>query len=241
LAEQTAAYSACPEVGLILGQLKEVETRAGRNRTIEKGWEVLRQLPAIEITPTVLRIAASEAHSAVFNRGNYAMTCSAFFFPKTTWKTIGGFDERIRTACDLDFLQATTRNYDIAYTTSFVSEWSSSRKTLYSDSNLQQRFEDYWIVLDRFAEAALPRQLKPVWHQAVREYLFDHGYSFRQQGLFRQAALCQFRALRRCGFSLRPVKELIKIGIMAMWPATRKASSTPPPLQLPPRVDSGVL
>lgn len=224
LVDQTTAAHACPGIGLVLGRLKGAESTTGRDQLTENGWEVLRRLPATEVTPTVYRIAASEAYSAVLRHGCYALTCSAFFFPKTTWRAIGGFDERVRTSCDLDFLQAVTRSHDIAYTTASVAEWSAPPNTLYSASGFRQRFEDVWLVLDRYAKDGLSRELKPVWRQAVREFLFDSGYAFRQAGQLRQAATCQFRAARRCGLSIRLLKELIKIGATGLWPTVRKAT-----------------
>jgi glycosyltransferase involved in cell wall biosynthesis len=225
LADQSDVARLCPDVGLVLGHVKGTESKVRRDLLTEKGWEILRRLPSTEITSTVFRIAASEAYLAVLFHGCYALTCSAFLFPRATWQAIGGFDDRIRTSCDLDFLQAVTRGHDIAYTTNLVAHWLAPPSTLYSATSQQQRFADYWLILNRYTKDMLPREMKPVCRKVVVDFLFESGYAFRQAGQLRQAVACQFRAAWRCGVSIRLLKEMIKIGATALWPTAQKVAT----------------
>jgi glycosyltransferase involved in cell wall biosynthesis len=222
IADQLRARDACPDVGLILGRVRGQGPPGSRSHVVDKGWEALRSLPGVEVAPGVVRVASRVAYRAVVRHGCYAMTCSAFMFPKAAWARIGGFDERIRTASDLDFLQAVTRARDLAYVTDQVGEWRCSSSSLYSAAGLTQRFEDYWIVLNRYPRGGVSGDLRKEWRRAVREFLFDHAYTFRRASLLRRAAACHMHAALRSGVTLRMAMDLMKIAATGLLAARRK-------------------
>ncbi len=224
LADQLDVYNFCPDVGMILGRLRGTRSLSERDSLTHRGWDALQDLPKVALGPTTYRVSAGDAHRAVLEHGCYALTCSCMLLPKSVWQAVGGFDERIRTSCDLDILQALTRFYAIAYTTAVVGEWSAPPSTLYSASGLRRRFQDYWIVLDRFRERGLTGELKPLWQKKAREFLFEHGYSFRKCGDLRMAALCQIRAARVGGVTGDMLKEFVKIAKSLVLPCQRRAA-----------------
>ena len=223
LADQVTAYAACPAVGLVTGRLVCPNSDTSRGTVADRGWQAILQLPATGVAPSVFRVTATDAAAGVLRHGCYVLSCSSLLVPKAVWAEFGGFDERIRTACDFDLLQAVTRKHDLAYTTVVVGEWTAPPTTLFSAASHRQLFADNWTVLDRFARSDLPRELKPLWRRAVSEFLFDHGYTFRKAGELRRAASCHLRAAWTAGVSARGLKELTKIGMASVFPTPRGA------------------
>lgn len=220
LADQVAAFGAYPGAGLVVGRLVCPNSDTVRGTVVDRGWQALLQLSATEIAPGVFRVTAADAAAGVLQHGCYVMSCSSLLVSKAVWTAVGGFDERIRTACDFDLLQAVTRRYDLAYTTAVVGEWTAPPTTLFSAASHRQLFADHWSVL---ARCALSRELRPLWRRAVGEFLFDHGYEFRKAGELRRAAVCQLRAAWTAGVSARGLKELTKIGMASLFSTTRGA------------------
>jgi hypothetical protein len=127
------------------------------------------------------------------------MSCSACLFQKTLWTKVGGFDERIRTACDLDLLEAATAANDLAYVTETVAEWTARVETLYVSTGAIRRFEDVWMIIDRMGRRSLQSVLRRQWRLVSRQFLLEHAYEFRRSGLLRQSVRCLFRSVTRTG------------------------------------------
>jgi glycosyltransferase involved in cell wall biosynthesis len=221
LHDQVGAALACPDAGIILGRVFGDDPSGTRGTVAERGWDVLRLLPSVEVTSGVFRVAAADAYRALLAEGCYGMTCSAFLFPKSVWKRAGGFDRKVRTACDYSFLRAVTRNYDLAFVNSAVARWSCQDATLFNTAGSATRLEETWSILKDFRSDDLPTELKGPWIAAARRLLADGGYQLREAGKYGRALRFHLRSALWCGLDRSDLTASVKVLAAALTSRTR--------------------
>jgi hypothetical protein len=195
---------------LVLGQLAGV-AGSDRSNLADRGWNAITSLPYEPVAPGYRRIRSKDAYAGLVEHGCYAMTCSAFCFPKAAWDTIGPIDERVRTACDYYLLQSFARHHDIGYVEAVIGSWAGNAQTLYSAAALQKRLGDVWLILNRFDVEALEPPAVEKWRAAVREFLMGAAWAARQAGDHRSAFRYYLTSLWRHGPGTSVMKGLARL------------------------------
>jgi glycosyltransferase involved in cell wall biosynthesis len=107
------------------------------------------------------------AFKALLNK-NFTGTCSNFCFDKSLWRKVGGFNERIRTCSDLDFVLKVVMETPIAVIDRVLVDYRWQRNSL-NHSNLRKTD----LELNEVRLAAIDR--KPAWAGDERADLEDSG------------------------------------------------------------------
>ena len=107
------------------------------------------------------------AFKALLNR-NFTGTCSNFCFDKDLWRKVGGFNERIMTCADLDFVLKVVMETPIAIIDQVLVDYRWQRNSL-NHSNLRKTD----LELNEVRLSAIDR--KPDWAGDERAVLEDSG------------------------------------------------------------------
>jgi len=150
--------------GLTFGRMRVRSSATTSSAGVEKAWTFVQSLPLERIVEGFLRLAPNEARAAYVRFDElFAVSMSAFGFPKGVWSEVGGFDEQFRGCADAAFYEAVTRSYSIGILESDAAYKQFLGSNLSEDWSLMT--EDHSDVFARFhawyRNHPCPAELKP--------------------------------------------------------------------------------
>lgn len=137
--------------------------------------------------------------------------CSSMVFRKVVWASIAGFDPRIRSSCDYEFMIKACRDHAMAALPEALARCRRHSSNL-SQSAMAYNDEENVIIRQKvYATASDPIE-RTILRQQIYKHLLNSAYAFSCQGRFGASALRYIRAARY-GNPFRPCWLLMKATI----------------------------
>ncbi len=207
---QMRCFDKGPDLGIVIGRCRGVQAGENGADPVAGLQRDIDQLPRRALGDACYRITAGDAYNGLV-AGNYALTCSAFLFPKSVWHECGGFPESIRTACDLAFLQRVLRTHDLGFMDRPVVRWRMREGSLYKASNGVRRMEELLAIHGWFERELLTPSARQALDRRVQQDQLGLAYFRRQEGKYRRALMSYLAACRRGGWNRHAILGLLKL------------------------------
>ncbi len=178
---QGRLFEKCPDLGLIICQVKCQESDTFRNSVIANTRAVLMELPRQPVGDECFRVPAVAAYNAVVT-DCYPLTCSSFLFSKAVWRECGGFDEKLLSMADFGFLQAVTRRHDLGIVMAELLQWTGQPSSLFMASRRKDLSRQYLHVYKSFDANVLTPESKGLLRRRVLEQFLWVAHMSREQG-----------------------------------------------------------
>jgi len=166
-------------------------------------------------------IRANDAIAAIIRHRCFAMTCSNMLFPVHAWRAAGGFDERLTVSCDLGFLAAVARRFDIGYVPSPSATWLLHPHSFYRTASERARVRDLLRVFATIPRNLLTRSERGELYRAARELALDEAFRLRESGHHIGALATLWRGMRIAGPWPAAIAALAKLLPHRLVRATR--------------------
>jgi glycosyltransferase involved in cell wall biosynthesis len=167
-----------------------------------------------------VRVDGRIAYTALHTEVNYAISCSSFLVPKAVWRSCGGFDESIRTACDFAFLQQVLARFDLGVVNERLFVWHRPPNSLTGTTREERLAAERLRLYARFAADRVPEPERPATAVHVRDMIRrEHNglaYECRQRGRLIRSLGHYARSIARCGPHEEAVLGILKLAAIRL-------------------------
>jgi len=220
LAAGIECYDRFPDVGLVIGRCRtDAPDDSLPAMCVRNADQCLNRLVG-HPPPRHARVPAALAYAALHTEVNYALSCSSVLFPKTVWRSCGGFDESIRTACDFAFLQRVLAHYDLGVVDECLYIWHRPATSLTHSTAEEQLAAERLRLYARFNARAVadPERAAVSAHvrQMIRRELDGLAYRNRERGRYLRSLAGYARSLARCGPHQEAFLGILKVAALRL-------------------------
>ncbi|HJZ90154.1 MAG TPA: glycosyltransferase family 2 protein [Gemmataceae bacterium] len=167
-----------------------------------------------------VRVDGRTAYAALHTDVNYAISCSSFLVPKAVWRSCGGFDESIRTACDFAFLQQVLARFDLGVVNERLFVWRRPPTSLTGTTREERLAAERLRLYARFAADRVPEPERPAAVAYMRDMIRrEHNglaYRHRQRGRLIRSLGHYARSIARCGPHEEAVLGILKLAAVRL-------------------------
>lgn len=212
LADQTALFERNPHVGLIFGDVQtDGPDRDWCERIAYWLYELTGDFKHQTLPGGGYLIPSAVAVESLVRHLTFLGTCSNMLFPKAVWRSIDGFDEGCRVACDLAFLARVVSRYDLSYLPTPSAIWLLHPDSFYRTSARGLQVYDRLRAFEWLARQPLQAPQRHQVRNAVREFATDEAYALRQEGRYWEAARRLGSAIQTTGPWTAGITALVKL------------------------------
>jgi Glycosyl transferase family 2 len=220
LAAGVECFGQFPDVGLVIGRCRTDAPEDSLPATCVRNAERCLHRLVGDPPPRFARVPALLAYAALHTAVNYALSCSSFLFPKAIWRSCGGFDESIRTACDFAFLQRVLARYDLGVVDECLFVWQRPATSLTRSTAEEQLAAERLRLYARFMAGAVadPERAAVTAHvqQMIRREHNGLAYWNRERGRYLRSLAGYARSIARCGPHREAVLGILKLAVLRL-------------------------